>query len=95
MGLHHLGGGQGLIALVYSLDDACGELLESDAAHVVHAHDWLAVVAALADTCHERNLAQQFHIQFLGQLLAAVTAENDVLLAPGSGGCRWCREAYQ
>ena len=80
MGLHHLGGWQIGIAAVNRIHHARSELLECRTRDVVHPHDGLAVVTALADACHKGYLTQQLHVQLLGEVFAAVTPENELLL---------------
>ena len=45
----------------------------------IRDHDRLAVVAALAQLGHERHLAEQRHLELVGELLAAALAEELVL----------------
>ena len=86
MSLHNFGGRQLLVAAVYGVDHASGEVLEGHAAHVVHAHDGLAIITALADASHQRYLPQELNIKFLGQEFATIATKDEVLLIGMSGG---------
>ena len=57
MSLNYYGWGQGFVALVDSLNDTGGKMLEGNTTHIVHPHYRLTVVTALADACHQRNLS--------------------------------------
>nr|ACM91076.1 ATPase [uncultured bacterium 34R1] len=74
------GGRQGGIALVEGCDHGTGQSRECHARHRILHHHRHAIVATLANTRHQRNLAQQTHIEFLGQVLAAVFPKDVVLL---------------
>ena len=80
MRLYDFGRWQCLVAAVNGLDHTCGQFLERNAAHVIHAHDGLTVITALADAGNQGYLAQQFNAQRLGKLLAAVMAESVIAM---------------
>ena len=56
--LHYLGGRLGGIATVNGLNHTRSQLLEGHARHIVHAHNRLAIITALADARNKGYLAQ-------------------------------------